>query len=226
MREKRSSCWQLEDPDDEGQRVRGAFREQRRGGVSAAAIQTRYKGYRFRSRLEARWAVYLDAVGWTWEYEPEGFNLGDAGMYLPDFLLRSDGREGGPAGTPMLWIEVKAIEPTEDERTKAAALVAQTKIPVAFAVGVPDADRISEGLLGMEWLESFEYSEPTDYPFPSPYDRVYMQRNLASIDAYCFQKWGRPGWNMGCATPDSTDWAAAMRARGARFEHGESGLRA
>lgn len=27
------------------------------------AIETRYKGYRFRSRLEARWAVFFDALG-------------------------------------------------------------------------------------------------------------------------------------------------------------------
>lgn len=37
-------------------------------------IETIYKGYRFRSRLEARWAVYLDACGADWEYEPEGIS--------------------------------------------------------------------------------------------------------------------------------------------------------
>lgn len=35
-------------------------------------INTRYKGYLFRSRLEARWAVFLDSLGITWEYEKEG----------------------------------------------------------------------------------------------------------------------------------------------------------
>jgi hypothetical protein len=28
--------------------------------MSAKAIETHYKGYRFRSRLEARWAVFFD----------------------------------------------------------------------------------------------------------------------------------------------------------------------
>ena len=51
------------------------------------AIPTEYKGYRFRSRLEARWAVFFDACGADWEYEPEGFDLGDGTYYLPDFLL-------------------------------------------------------------------------------------------------------------------------------------------
>jgi hypothetical protein len=51
------------------------------------AIETRYKGYRFRSRLEARWAVYLDTVGLNYEYEPEGFTLENGEQYLPDFWL-------------------------------------------------------------------------------------------------------------------------------------------
>ena len=51
------------------------------------AIETEYKGYRFRSRLEARWAVFFDACGVKWEYEPEGYDLGDGTYYLPDFLL-------------------------------------------------------------------------------------------------------------------------------------------
>ena len=31
--------------------------------MKIAAIETKYKGYRFRSRLEARWAVFFDALG-------------------------------------------------------------------------------------------------------------------------------------------------------------------
>lgn len=51
------------------------------------AIQTEYNGYRFRSRLEARWAVFFDELGIEYEYEPEGFEL-SSGCYLPDFFLR------------------------------------------------------------------------------------------------------------------------------------------
>jgi hypothetical protein len=49
-------------------------------------IETIYRGYRFRSRLEARWAVFLDAAGVDWQYEAEGFDLGGI-YYLPDFWL-------------------------------------------------------------------------------------------------------------------------------------------
>lgn len=51
------------------------------------AIETYYKGYRFRSRLEARWAVFFDTAKIKWEYEPEGFNAKDGTKYLPDFYL-------------------------------------------------------------------------------------------------------------------------------------------
>jgi hypothetical protein len=50
------------------------------------AIETHYKGYRFRSRLEARWAVFLDAMHVKWYYEHEGYEL-SSGWYLPDFWL-------------------------------------------------------------------------------------------------------------------------------------------
>ena len=46
-------------------------------------IPTTYKGIRFRSRLEARWAVMFDLVGFRWEYEPF-----DMPGWIPGFLLR------------------------------------------------------------------------------------------------------------------------------------------
>lgn len=50
------------------------------------AIETEYKGYRFRSRLEARWAVFFDACKIDYEYEPEGYEDKEI-KYLPDFYL-------------------------------------------------------------------------------------------------------------------------------------------
>lgn len=51
------------------------------------ALETFYNGYRFRSRLEARWAVFFDAAGLRYRYEPEGYRLSDGTAYLPDFFL-------------------------------------------------------------------------------------------------------------------------------------------
>lgn len=51
-------------------------------------METSYQGYLFRSRTEARWAVFFDALGIKWEYEKEGYNLtGLRKWYLPDFWL-------------------------------------------------------------------------------------------------------------------------------------------
>lgn len=60
-------------------------------------IETVYQGYRFRSRLEARWAVFFDAMGVRWEYEKEGYHVPKHGYYLPDFWLPD----------LLLWYEVK-----------------------------------------------------------------------------------------------------------------------
>jgi hypothetical protein len=76
------------------------------------AIETEYKGYRFRSRLEARWAVFFDTLGIAWEYEKEGYDLGEAGWYLPDFWLPE-------------WecfVEIKPDVPNEKEMNKLSAL--------------------------------------------------------------------------------------------------------
>lgn len=49
-------------------------------------IETYYNGYKFRSRTEARWAVFFDSLKIKWIYEPEGINI-DGVCYLPDFYL-------------------------------------------------------------------------------------------------------------------------------------------
>lgn len=53
---------------------------------AGAALPTVYHGTEFRSRLEARWAIFMDRAGVRWSYEPEGYAL-PSGYYLPDFHL-------------------------------------------------------------------------------------------------------------------------------------------
>ncbi|MFF8869476.1 PDDEXK family nuclease [Streptomyces massasporeus] len=88
---------------------------------SIRPIETRYKGYRFRSRLEARWAVFMDHLGIPWDYEPQGY-LVDGQPYLPDFLVRPDDKDGA------FWLEIKGSFPTEGERLKARGLAEGTGI--------------------------------------------------------------------------------------------------
>ncbi|WP_394617150.1 hypothetical protein JNUCC0626_47325 [Lentzea sp. JNUCC 0626] len=94
-------------------------------------IKTRYAGYRFRSRREARWAVFFDTLGIPWRYEPEGFSLGDAGAYLPDFQLY-------PNTELAMWFEVKGEFPTDVEVRKAQALSTGTGLRTCIYFGEVD----------------------------------------------------------------------------------------
>jgi hypothetical protein len=88
--------------------------------MTIKVIETSYKGYRFRSRTEARWAVFLDHAGVKFDYEPQGYVL-DGKPYLPDFLLNP--------GTPQqTWLEIKGQFPDPDEIAKAEALARETGI--------------------------------------------------------------------------------------------------
>lgn len=92
------------------------------------AITTRYKGYNFRSRLEARWAVFFDHLGIRWDYEPEGFELGNGLRYLPDFWLPDAN----------LWIEVKPSAPDPAAHEKASRLAQSSGFAVFMTHGMPD----------------------------------------------------------------------------------------
>lgn len=72
------------------------------------AISTRYAGCHFRSRLEARWAVFFDALQIEWLYESEGFET-PAGRYLPDFYLPENA----------VWVEIKGGSFTRRDRERA-----------------------------------------------------------------------------------------------------------
>lgn len=87
-------------------------------------IETKYKGYRFRSRAEARHAVLLDNLGIPYRYEDEGFDL-DGRLYLPDFWLP----------TLHVWLEVKGKAPTDDERQLAYKLSSKSRQAVLISYG-------------------------------------------------------------------------------------------
>lgn len=98
------------------------------------AIQTPYRGHLFRSRLEARWAVFFDQAKIEWEYEIEGFTVGayESRYYLPDFYLPKT----------KTWVEVKGSLDNIDW-----PLLADT---VEYDKGLPgtyESDRTARGLL-------------------------------------------------------------------------------
>jgi len=98
------------------------------------AIETYYKGYRFRSRTEARWAVFFDKLGLRWDYEEEGYVLPKTGCYLPDFkvILPSD---------EIIYCEVNHSEAddfADDEIRKLREFAHERRCKVILLTGVPD----------------------------------------------------------------------------------------
>jgi hypothetical protein len=94
------------------------------------AIETVYNGYRFRSRLEARWAVFFDALGIEYQYELDGFDLGEMGWYLPDFWLPQQ----------KYWLEIKGPRPLPNEMEKVCLLAKGTQTNSFILFGTPWVD--------------------------------------------------------------------------------------
>ncbi len=162
------------------------------------AIETRYKGYRMRSRLEARWAVALDTMGVKWEYEKEGYDLGEVGYYLPDFWLSELNA----------FAEVKPGRFSPDEINKVVALAEGTGFPVLLLCGMPTegkthpyiAGRANDGGLKIATREM----SPNEIEVFALGFKIKDFGHKIALYLY-------PGAN------------AINAARAARFEHGESG---
>jgi hypothetical protein len=131
------------------------------------AIETEYKGYRFRSRLEARWAYFFDLLGWEWDYELDGYHL-PSGEYLPDFYIK----------TINVWAEVKAVPLDKTELALAYELAAATNKEVFLLVGVPQnityRTATPEGG-GYDYVltnhHDYPQTEQRTYACPSEYER-------------------------------------------------------
>lgn len=171
------------------------------------AIETQYKGYRFRSRLEARWAVFFDALGIEWQYEPEGFVLADGTRYLPDFFLP------GFCGPNGLWVEVK---PESGDATKASAFARDARAAILLADGMPSGRYFR--VFGLDFADD-EGLEPINNE-GAFWDR-YLVGGKNAIEYRLFFSWGDETPPPLCGRVEQ----AVFAARSARFEFGQSGAR-
>lgn len=197
------------------------------------AIQTEYNGYKFRSRLEARWAVFFDTIGIKYQYEPEGFEMEDGTRYLPDFYLPDSDR----------WIEIKGKPLSEKELKKCESFCEgeyNWKKKFVIFVGNPEISIVStkgESVLvkniNSDSISVFEVGEK-DEKYCEWGIKAYSWVPLSDIfpDFVTF-------WADGLAEKENTlsrfvpsIWrdasiplerfaAAVKKARQARFEHGE-----
>lgn len=112
------------------------------------SIETVYRGITFRSRLEAKWASFLDRIALQWTYEPQGYET-SAGRYLPDFWLPEIYLRGEKTG---LFLEIKAQWPNPIEVEKMRALAYGADKPVVAAYQSPDMQN-SDSIWGESLLE-------------------------------------------------------------------------
>lgn len=193
--------------------------DRNKAAMGIKPIETRAYGHRFRSRLEARWAVAFTEAGIAWQYEPEGFDLGKAGFYLPDFWLPQ----------VSMWAEVKPDRPSDEELRKVAALVNQSGNPCLLLIGLPAAHAFWAVEPG---ISDDLYNDIDDsWSVESSWEvscggiaTLSMDYSLFEKDPDCF--YANCGFGVG-TFPMPIEWGAephpAIKAAlSARFEHGES----
>jgi len=97
---------------------------------TVAAIETRYNGVNFRSRLEAKWAAMFDLLRWEWTYEPTEFN-----GWIPDFAIH---------GNSITYVEVKPVSDFPQEvADKLDASGCQNEVLIL-------------GMFGPTWCETYD----------------------------------------------------------------------
>jgi len=184
------------------------------------AIDTYYNGKLFRSRLEARWAVFFDQCGVSYEYEPEGYDLGDGIWYLPDFLLHDVvfNHAGYKRGQD-LYVEVKGKMSSEDAQK--IRLFSQEK-PILVVGELPlgeDYQTLCESMedAGHASFEEFNLPEFNFETVDGDYFGAYPGIDL---DGY-FNLFGNDSTYLDLMDQRGTV-IAYRKARCARFEYGDS----
>lgn len=200
------------------------------------AIETEYAGHRFRSRLEARWAVFFDHLGIKWLYEPQGYVLGNGQRYLPDFWLPQF----------QVWAEVKGAATVDDMATLQYAAAADG-LPLIYERGDPPNVALDDRSIRALPYPLERVLILGDIPTPPPSGEAWVHPLITltgtgtPIQGVFIgdteglfwigrpQPWPTdlPAWLHGlparCTVQPGSVLDAYGAARKARFEHGESG---
>lgn len=208
------------------------------------AIETSYNGYRFRSRLEARWAVFFDAIDQKYRYETEGYVLSGI-PYLPDFQILSEpGINGyGDMIETAEFVEIKPTDPTRQEWNKAVLLASESGNTVNIFAGDPDIDveiyQICSDIMGGELPEfltnipSYAADKTIAMP-PYTWSHAYWKQCVRCLRVQLVNIWMTDpdgvdtciycsAEKRGLLDVASPDLLKAYRAaRSARFEFGET----
>ena len=204
------------------------------------AIETFYNGYRFRSRLEARWAVFFDAIGAEWEYEPEGFVLSDGTYYLPDFLLHNvSGR-----GASDIYVEIQGNLTKEDLQkidlfSRGDMEYLDPRYPIIIFGRIPNEEMA--GGFSYDAIHFINGHSEIKKHYVEPYltldyskddNEFFYNLTFSEGDDYCTEPKAKIGGGLVLDYPDNPynfvdkqkTIDAFRKARQARFEHGEKGM--
>lgn len=204
------------------------------------ALPTNYAGCAFRSRLEARWAVFFDVLGVTWEYEPQGFESGGH-RWLPDFWLPQTNDEGGT------WVEVKG---SIAELVKCASRYGELIDFASPIPGVTESDGTTRGVLVLgpiprpdgaraaHWIYQHHKGVGRRLATFGDDGRLHVDQGRGAGHGYLTGElplghWGglgqevtiqdlSPERGMPAVPWFGEAWKAYNAARRARFEHGET----
>jgi len=174
------------------------------------AIETKAYGYRFRSRLEARWAVFLSSLGMEWDYEREGYVI-DGKSYLPDFWLPSIDPSCKAAGWGV-WLEIKPTWPLKaHQEALYAGLALQTGHRLYAACGSPWDCRIYI-------FDHHHAGDPLSIPMCDS-ARLFEDRNTGEVVLLSVRPPRKTNFTFGARGALAI---ACDAAKSARFEYGES----
>lgn len=199
-------------------------------------IETVYNGYRFRSRLEARWAVFFDQIGMEYQYEPEGFHLSDGTFYLPDFYLPwfkcwVEIKPNGMDKETYETAEKKCIKLFEDLENQITMLCIGDPMDANMRIFCNDSDDGGAGIMYDGWkakfLKGVHYIDSLGEGCDSN-NTISMCVDVCRDDrVLCTCNWDNIKANIHYAHEVISyrdDFRCEMQmARQARFEHGECG---
>jgi hypothetical protein len=194
-------------PDADGNRARTE------AAMNFRPIETRYAGRRFRSRLEARWAVFFKHLGIPWEYEPQGYVI-DGRPYLPDFKLLLP-------GPSIVFAEVKNVEvdPLDGEHVELCrGLARATDAPVILLTGEPHwrpYNQVRPGSAPNEFLAVFfrDYDPKIQVADGYWWQQITVDEQTGMLQFPHDERAAAASFGRGLVQ-------AVEAARSARFEHG------
>ena len=177
------------------------------------SIETVYNGHRFRSRLEARWAVFFEAAGIPYLYEPEGYEMSDGTKYLPDFYLPKMHQ----------FFEVKGVMSEKDEH-KIEQFMRESGKPIV--IGYDDMEFSACDKLGDE-IHSRAYKEESVLARCVECGDMFFLGLEGYYGCTCCGAYDGDGHFItelsGYKGYRTSDYYPCTKAVQARFEHGERG---